>query len=182
MSFVRAVKLRVPAGAAKPGPAIGQALGPLGINMAQFCKDFNEKSSEIYEMNTPLSVILNAMSDRTYTFHIRSPPTSWLLKQAVGMGTGPTSPPPTSSLQRDSQYEISKEAIYHIALIKRSDDNRWHIPLEGIARSVIGTAHSMGIRVQKDNESANAGQGHDDQPEADDADDGEEKEEQQEEV
>ena len=148
MSFVRAVNLRVPAGAAKPGPAIGQALGPLGINMAQFCKDFNEKSEELYEKNTPLAVVLNAMSDRTYTFHIRSPPTSWLLKQAVGMDKGPTSPPPTTSLARNAEYEISPEAIYQIAMIKRSDDNRWHIPLEGIARSVIGTAHSMGIKVQ----------------------------------
>ena len=148
MSFVRAVNLRVPSGAAKPGPSIGQALGPLGINMAQFCKDFNEKSEELYEKNTPLAVVLNAMSDRTYTFHIRSPPTSWLLKQAVGMDKGPTSPPPTTSLARNADYEITPEAIYQIALIKQSDDNRWRIPLEGIARSVIGTAHSMGIKVK----------------------------------
>ena len=150
MSLVRAVRLRVPAAAAKPGPAIGQALGPLGINMAQFCKEFNEKSAELYERDTPLAVVLNAMSDRTYTFNIRSPPTSWLLKQAVGMKKGPTLPPPTTSLARNAEYEITPEAIYQIALIKRSDDNRWHIPLEGIARSVIGTAHSMGIKVKEE--------------------------------
>ena len=148
MSFVRAVKLRVPAGAAKPGPAIGQALGPLGINMAQFCKEFNEKSDALYEKNTPLGVQLSAMSDRSYTFEIRSPPTAWLLKQAVGMTKGPTSPPPSSLIKIKPEYSITPEAVYQIALIKQGDDHRWHLPLEGIARSVIGTAHSMGIQVK----------------------------------
>jgi large subunit ribosomal protein L11 len=130
--------------AAKPGPAIGQALGPLGINMAQFCKDFNEKSEELYEKETPLRVELRAMSDRTYTFEIRSPPTSWLVKRAAGITKGPTLPSPDSP----SGY-ITPENVYEIALIKQGDDNRWHIPLEGIARSVIGTARSMGVQVKE---------------------------------
>jgi large subunit ribosomal protein L11 len=145
MSFVRAVRLRVPAGAAKPGPSIGQALGPLGINMAQFCKDFNEKSELLYEKETPLAVELRAMSDRSYTFSIRSPPTAWLVKQAVGMKMGPNSPSP----EIPSGF-ITPEALYEIALIKQADDNRWHLPLEGIARSVIGTARSIGIRVKEE--------------------------------
>lgn len=145
MSFVRAVRLRVPAGAAKPGPSIGQALGPLGINMAQFCKDFNEKSELLYERETPLAVELRAMSDRSYTFSIRSPPTAWLVKQAVGMKMGPNSPTPDTP----SGF-ITPEAIYEIALIKQADDNRWHLTLEGIARSVIGTARSIGIKVKEE--------------------------------
>jgi large subunit ribosomal protein L11 len=148
MSFVRAVKLRVPAGTAKPGPSIGQALGPLGINMAQFCKDFNEKSETLYERDTPLGVELRAMSDRSYSFQIRSPPTAWLIKRAIGMTKGPNSP---SSMTSPSGF-ITPEAVYEIALIKQADDNRWHLPLEGLARSVIGTARSIGILVREEEE------------------------------
>jgi large subunit ribosomal protein L11 len=145
MSFVRAVRLRVPAGAAKPGPAIGQALGPLGINMAQFCKDFNEKSETMYEKETPLRVNLRAMSDRSYTFDIRSPPTAFLVKRAAGVGKGPDAPSP----ERPTAF-ITPEAVYEIALIKQADDNRWHLPLEGITRSVMGTARSIGIQVKEE--------------------------------
>jgi large subunit ribosomal protein L11 len=144
MSFVRAVRLRVPAAAAKPGPAIGQALGPLGINMAQFCKDFNEKSESLYERDTPLRVELRAMSDRTYEFDIRSPPTAFLVKKAAGVDKGPDAP----SSETPAGY-ITPEQVYEIALIKQADDNRWHLPLEGIAKSVIGTAKSMGVQVHE---------------------------------
>eukprot|EP00339_Tiarina_fusa_P024762 CAMPEP_0117023680 /NCGR_PEP_ID=MMETSP0472-20121206/17652_1 /TAXON_ID=693140 ORGANISM="Tiarina fusus, Strain LIS" /NCGR_SAMPLE_ID=MMETSP0472 /ASSEMBLY_ACC=CAM_ASM_000603 /LENGTH=160 /DNA_ID=CAMNT_0004729875 /DNA_START=52 /DNA_END=534 /DNA_ORIENTATION=+ len=145
MSLVRAVRLRVPAAAAKPGPAIGQALGPLGVNMAQFCKEFNEKSESLYERDTPLRVELRAMSDRSFTFSIRSPPTAWLVKRAAGVDKGPTAPSPEVA----SGY-ITPEAVYEIAKMKQADDNRWHLPLEGVARSVIGTARSMGIRVREE--------------------------------
>lgn len=144
MSFVRAVRLRVPSANAKPGPAIGQALGPLGINMAQFCKEFNEKSETLYERDTPLRVELRALSDRTYTFDIRSPPTAWLVKQAAEVTKGPNAP----SLDRPSGY-ITPEAIYEIAKLKQADGNRWHLPLEGVAKSVIGTARSIGIQVRE---------------------------------
>ena len=122
----------------------GQALGPLGIQMAQFTKEFNDRSAELYEMNTPLTVELKAFSDRTFTFDIRSPPTSWLIKQAIGMKMGPNSPSPAEA----SGY-ITPEAVYQIAQIKQADENRWHLPLEGIAKSVLGTARSMGVQVAK---------------------------------
>jgi large subunit ribosomal protein L11 len=140
--------------AAKPGPAIGQALGPLGINMAQFCKEFNEKSEELYEKETPLRVELKAMSDRSYTFEIRSPPTAWLVKRAAGVNKGPERP----SIDNPSGY-ITPEMVYNIALIKQADDNRWHLPLEGIARSVIGTARSIGILVREEQQPAAAEDG-----------------------
>ena len=126
--------------AAKPGPAIGQALGPLGINMAAFCKEFNEKSTEQYIKDVPLRVVLNAMSDRSFTFALRSPPTSWLIQQAAGIQRGPNQPNPL-----EAHGYITPEQVYHIATIKQSDENRWHLPLEGIARSVLGTAKSMGV-------------------------------------
>jgi large subunit ribosomal protein L11 len=144
MSFLRHVKLRVPSGTARPGPAIGQALGPLGINMAEFCKQFNEVTENMYEKGTPLGVRLLAYNDRSFKFDVRSPPTSYLILKAAGMEKGPSQPSP----ERASGY-ITPEAVYEIARLKRKDEMRWHLPLEGVARSVIGTARSMGIQVRE---------------------------------
>ena len=144
MSFVRHVKLRVPAGNAKPGPAIGQALGPLGVNMSDFCRQFNERSDPKFEKDVPLTVQLTALSDRSFTFDIRSPPTSYLIKRVVGMDKGPSLNTPEKPVGF-----ISPEAVYEIAKIKQKDDMRWHLPLEGIARSVVGTAKSMGVHVRE---------------------------------
>ena len=145
MSFVRSVKLRVPSCAARPGPAIGQALGPLDINMAEFCKKFNEKTEDMgFVRDIPLPVTLNAFSDRTFTFDVKSPPTSYLLKKAAGMGKGPESP----NSETPSGF-VTPEMIYEIASVKIKDEGRWHLPLEGVAKSVIGTAKSMGIQVRE---------------------------------
>ena len=144
MSLVRHVMLRVPAGAARPGPAIGQALGPLGINMAEFCKQFNAESEKTYVKDTPLSVRLNAMSDRTFTFDVRSPPTSWLIKRASGINKGPG-----NANSENPVGFITPEAVYEIAKIKQRDSMSAHIPLDSVARSVIGTARSMGVAVRE---------------------------------
>jgi large subunit ribosomal protein L11 len=144
MSVVRYVKLRVPAAAAKPGPAIGQALGPLGINMAEFCKQFNEVTEPVYEKETPLSVTLAAMADRSFKFIVKSPPTSYLLKKAAGIGKGAQSPVPDKPIAF-----VTPETVYEIAKIKQQDDLLWHLPLESIAQSVIGTAKSIGIGVRE---------------------------------
>mmetsp|Transcript_15938 Transcript_15938/g.34502 ORF Transcript_15938/g.34502 Transcript_15938/m.34502 type:complete len:155 (-) Transcript_15938:60-524(-) len=150
MSFIRHVKLRVPSGTARPGPAIGQALGPLGINMAEFCKQFNEKSETMYEKGVPLGVRLSAFSDRSFKFDVRSPPTSYLVLKAAGMDKGPAQPNPEVA----SGY-ISPEAVYEIAKIKQADEMRWHLPLEGVARSIIGSCKTMGIQVREDQENNN---------------------------
>lgn len=144
MSFVRHVKLRVPAGAARPGPAIGQALGPLGINMAEFCKQFNDQSASLYAKGVPLGVLMSAFSDRSFKFEIRSPPTSYLVLKCAGLAKGPALPNPEVA----SGY-ITPEAVYEIARIKHGDAMRWHLPLEGVARSVIGTAQTMGVQVRE---------------------------------
>ena len=145
MSLIRHVKLRVPAGAARPGPAIGQALGPLGINMADFCKQFNDRTETMgYEKETPLTVQLSALSDRSFTFDVRSPPTSYLVKKAAGGDKGPDSPNADTPVGF-----ITPEAVYEIARVKSADQHRWHLPLDGVARSVIGTARSIGIRIKE---------------------------------
>lgn len=151
MSLVRHVKLRVPSGTARPGPAIGQALGPLGINMAEFCKQFNEKSEHMYEKGVPVSVKLSAFSDRSFKFEVKSPPTSYLIMKAAGLEKGPEQPSPEVA----SGY-ITPEAVYEIAKIKHSDETRWHLPLEGVARSVTGTCRSIGVQVREHQEGADA--------------------------
>ncbi len=91
VSLVRAVRLRVGAGNAKPGPAIGQALGPLGLNMAEFCKQFNERTKD-HVKDVPLPVVLRAFSNRTFEFDVRTPPTSWYLKKCANIDKGSSNP------------------------------------------------------------------------------------------
>jgi large subunit ribosomal protein L11 len=134
----------MPCGNGKPGPSVGQALGPLGVNMADFCRQFNERSEPLFEKDVPLTVQLKAMSDRSFTFDIRSPPTSYLIKRVVKMDKGPS----RNSPEKPVAF-ISPEAVYEIAKIKQQDEMRWHLPLEGIARSVVGTARSMGVHVRE---------------------------------
>mmetsp|Transcript_15913 Transcript_15913/g.20788 ORF Transcript_15913/g.20788 Transcript_15913/m.20788 type:complete len:148 (-) Transcript_15913:140-583(-) len=145
MSLVRYVKLRVPAGTAKPGPSIGQSLGPLGINMSEFCKQFNEKSQSIFKKDVPLSVRLHAMSDRSFSFDLKTPPTSWLIKQVVGMEKGPGSP----NINSPSGF-ITPEAVYEIAKIKQEDEIMELVPLQSICRSVIGTCRTLGVVVREE--------------------------------
>ena len=145
MSLVRSVKLRVPACTARPGPAIGQALGPLGINMAEFCKQFNDKSDSMgYQKDIPVSVTLNALSDRTFTFDVKSPSTSYLPKKAADMEKGPNSP----NSDHPAGF-VTPEMVYEIAKVKIQDAGRTYLPLESVAKSVIGTARSIGIKVKE---------------------------------
>ncbi len=113
--------------------------------MAEFCKQFNDKTESMgYERDIPVSVTLNAMSDRTFTFDVKSPPTSYLLKKAAGMDKGPMKP----NGDNPAGF-VTPEMVYEIAKVKIKDEGRWHLPLEGVAKSVVGTAKSMGIRVRE---------------------------------
>eukprot|EP00553_Chaetoceros_curvisetus_P012684 CAMPEP_0204639030 /NCGR_PEP_ID=MMETSP0717-20131115/41466_1 /ASSEMBLY_ACC=CAM_ASM_000666 /TAXON_ID=230516 /ORGANISM="Chaetoceros curvisetus" /LENGTH=118 /DNA_ID=CAMNT_0051658981 /DNA_START=8 /DNA_END=364 /DNA_ORIENTATION=+ len=118
--------------------------------MAEFCKQFNEKTESMgYVKDIPLSVTLNALSDRTFTFDVKTPPTSYLLKKAAGIDKGPTDP----NIDAPVGY-VTPEMIYEIAKVKIKDEGRWHLPLEGVAKSVIGTARSMGIKVKEGDDSS----------------------------
>ena len=91
VTLVRKVRLLVGAGGAKPGPAIGQALGPLGVNMAEFCKQFNEKTKD-YVKDVPIPVELSAFSNRSFQFICKTPTTSWFLKKCAGIEVGAARP------------------------------------------------------------------------------------------
>ena len=98
-------RLRVPAAVAKPSPAIGQALGPLGVNMMEFCRQFNARTT-IFKEEVPLRVKVIAKEDRTFDFNISAPPTTWFLKQASGITKGAQQP------GIEKAGEVSIRALY----------------------------------------------------------------------
>ena len=132
------VKLQLPAGKATPAPPVGTALGPHGVNIMDFCKQFNAKTSkEADGMIFP--VIVTIYSDRTFTFILKTPPASVLLKRAAGIVKG--SPEPN----RTKVAKVSKKQVEEIAKTKLPDLNTTN--LEAAMRSVMGTARNMGIEV-----------------------------------
>ena len=140
VSLVRKVRLLVGAGAATPGPAIGQALGPLGINMAEFCKQFNEVTKNL-DKETPIPVVLSAFSNRSFTFQCKTPPTSWFLKKCAGIEQGAGRP------GHDVVGNVHVKQIYEIAKVKLKDEHLNHLQEEVMCRMITASAGSMGLKV-----------------------------------
>lgn len=135
------IKLQIPAGTANPSPPIGPALGQKGVNIMEFCKDFN-KSTENLEKGLLVSVVVTVYNDRSFSLLIKTPPASVLLKKAAGITSGSCKPNVVSV------GKISRAQIYDISKIKESDMTGADI--ESISRSIIGTARSMGLEVMED--------------------------------
>ncbi|KAJ1445040.1 ribosomal protein L11, RNA binding domain-containing protein [Pelagophyceae sp. CCMP2097] len=143
MAGVKAVvRLKCPAGVAKPGPAIGQALGPHGLNMMEFVKAFNAATQKTFPPETPIPVVLTAYNNRTFTFITKSPPASYLILQQLGIEKGATKP--------GSQIvgKITWSQIRKVVNSKKNDAHLSHIAFDALCRSVAGSASSMGIEVQ----------------------------------
>lgn len=134
--------MTIAAGKAAPQPPVGPKLGQMGVNIMAFCKDFNAATAA-YADGTPLTVKIVAYTDRTATFALRTPPVSYLLKRAAGVDKGATSP------GVDTVGSVSLKHVYEIAKIKTTDRHLAHIPLESMCRSVIGTAATCGITVDR---------------------------------
>ena len=135
------INLLCMAGSAKPSPKLGQSLGPLGINMMQFCKDFNEKTS-IFNPECPIRVRLTSMTDRTYSFKLKPPPTSWFIKRILMQ----------DKLAKNAKAETPKfvgiKYIYEIAKIKKEMDyDLSSMELESICSMIINQCKSMGVEV-----------------------------------
>ncbi|KAJ8609696.1 hypothetical protein CTAYLR_009391 [Chrysophaeum taylorii] len=146
MAGVKAVvRLRCPAGAAKPGPSIGQALGPHGLNMMEFVKAFNAATQSL-PPETPVPVVLTAYNNRTFTFVTKTPPASYLIRQQLGLQKGSKHPGTISS------GTIRWNQIREIATVKQADKHLAHIPFESLCKSIAGTAQSMGIDVAQDDD------------------------------
>jgi len=132
------LKLQVPAGAANPSPPIGPALGQRGINIMEFCKAFNARTQQETK-GMPLPVVIHYYQDKSFTFEIKTPPASYLIKQAAKVQGGSKLP------GRESAGTVTMAQCRDIAKLKLKDLNTDDIE-EG-ARSIAGSARSMGIQV-----------------------------------
>lgn len=137
------IRLTVPAGGAKPAPPVGPALGQYRLNLMAFCKDFNARTQK-YKADTPMAVTITAFTDNTFEFIVKSPSVTWYLKKAAGIESGSGRPGHVSA------STITVKHVYEIAKIKQADPYCKFLSLEAISKSIIGTAQSMGIKVQKD--------------------------------
>jgi len=131
------VKLQIPAGQATPAPPVGPALGQHGLNIMDFCKAFNAKTQKM--QGTIIPVVITVFSDRTYTFVTKTPPASFLLRQAAAVEKGSGEP------NRNKVGKVTKAQVEQIAKTKLPDLNA--ASLEAAVRIVEGTARSMGIDV-----------------------------------
>lgn len=131
------VKLQIPAGKANPAPPIGTALGPQGVNIMAFCKEYNERTAGQVGMIIPVEITI--YEDRSFTFITKTPPVTDLLKKAASVEKGSPTP------NKTKVGTISRDQLREIAEIKMKDLNV--INIEGAERMVEGTARSMGITV-----------------------------------
>jgi large subunit ribosomal protein L11 len=132
------INLQVPAGQANPSPPIGPALGQRGLNIMEFCKQFNAKSKDM-EQGAPVPVKITVFSDRTFAFEMRTPPASYLLKKAAKITSG------SKETGRVSVGTVTRAQVLEVAKQKMKDLNT--DDLEAAAKTVAGTARSMGLQV-----------------------------------
>jgi len=133
------VKLQIPAGAANPSPPVGPALGQHGVNIMDFCKQFNAKTKD-QPPGTIIPAVITIYSDRSFTFITKTPPASVLIKQAIKIEKGSSEP------KKNLVGKITKSQIKDIAKIKLPDLNT--DDLEKAMKIIEGTARSMGIQVE----------------------------------
>ena len=132
------IKLQVPAGKANPSPPIGPALGQRGLSIMEFCKQFNAKTKDM-EQGAPIPVKITVYSDRSFSFEMRTPPASYLLKKAAKIADGSKEP------GRTSAGTVSMAQVRDVAKLKMKDLNT--DDLEAAAKTIAGTARSMGLQV-----------------------------------
>ena len=133
------VKLQLPAGKATPGPPVGSALGPHGINIAAFTKEFNDKTADKVGLIIP--VVITIYQDRSFSFILKTPPAAVLIKKALGIESGSGKPNKTKVGQ------LTKAQVREIAELKMPDLNAASI--ESAMSMVAGTARSMGVTVEE---------------------------------
>jgi large subunit ribosomal protein L11 len=133
------VKLQIPAGKATPAPPVGTALGPQGVNIMEFCKAFNAKTSAKDQEGLIIPVVITVYSDRTFTFITKTPPVAILVKRAVNLAKGSAEP------NRNKVGKITTKQIEEIAKIKMPDLNCFTV--EAAMEQVRGACRSMGVDV-----------------------------------
>ncbi|PIR88646.1 MAG: 50S ribosomal protein L11 [Candidatus Harrisonbacteria bacterium CG10_big_fil_rev_8_21_14_0_10_44_23] len=132
------IKIQLPAGAANPAPPVGTALGPHGINIADFCKQFNDQTKERTGDVIPAEITI--YEDRTFTFVLKTPPASALLKKAAGIGKG------SGNAATEKVGKVTKAQLREIAETKMEDLNAYDV--DAAMKIIAGTAKNMGIEVE----------------------------------
>jgi len=132
------IKLQIPAGAANPAPPVGPALGQHGVNIMDFCKQFNEKTRKL-EQGVPIPVVITVFEDRTFTFITKMPPMAALIKKAAGLAKGSGVP------NKDKVGKMNLKQVEEVAKIKLPDLNTKDV--KQAMEMVKGTARSMGVDI-----------------------------------
>ncbi|WP_061223179.1 50S ribosomal protein L11 [Leptospira weilii] len=135
---VKQIKLQVEAGKANPAPPVGPALGQAGLNIMEFCKQFNERSKA--QIGLKLPVVITVFSDRSFTFITKSPPAALLVKKAIGLETGSPTP------HTHKIGKITRKQLEEIAKTKMEDLNANDI--DAAVNIIAGTCRSMGVTVE----------------------------------
>jgi large subunit ribosomal protein L11 len=133
------VKLQVAAGKANPSPPVGPALGQHGVNIMEFCKAFNAQTQGM-EVGSPVPVIISVYSDRSFTFIMKTPPASFLLKKAAGITSG-SGRPNTNKVGTVTRAQLETIATAKMADLTAAD-------MEAAVRTIAGSARSMGLEVE----------------------------------
>ena len=134
------IKLQVPAGQANPSPPIGPALGQRGVNIPEFCKAFNA-ATQTLEQGSPIPTVIMVYADRSFTFEMKTPPASYLLKKAAKVGKGSKEP------GRAKAGRVTQDQLREIAEVKMQDLNANTV--EQAMKIIAGSARSMGLEVQE---------------------------------
>lgn len=130
------LRLVIPSGKANPSPPVGPALGQRGVNIMEFCKQFNERTKHFKDA-TPIPVQVTVYQDKSFTFVTKTPPVSTFLKQAAGITKGST-----------EGAKVALGACYEIAKMKKQDPAFHHVSEETVVKMILGSAKSMGIQVE----------------------------------
>ena len=138
--IVGLIKLQVPAGKANPSPPIGPALGQRGLNIMEFCKAFNAQTQQGFEIGMKLPVVITAFADKSFTFIIKSPPATALLKKAAKIEKG------SGKAHIDKVGKVTRAQLEEIAKIKMKDLNA--ADLDGAVKIIAGSARSIGLIVE----------------------------------
>jgi len=133
------IKLQVPAGGANPSPPVGPALGQHGVNIMEFCKAFNAATQEM-EKNLPVPVVITVYSDKSFTYIMKTPPASILLKKAAGIQKGSGVP------HTDKVGKVTRKQLEEIATTKMADLNAYD--MDQAVKIIAGSARSMGIETE----------------------------------
>ena len=133
------IKLQIPAGQANPSPPVGPALGQQGVNIMEFCKQFNAQTAKL-EKGLPIPTVITVYSDRSFTFVMKTPPASVLIAKAIGIQKG-SATPNTAKVGK-----ISRKQLEDIAKLKAPDLTAGS--MEAAVRTIAGSARSMGVDVE----------------------------------